>query len=179
MWFSCTCTLPDSLWCNHSTIVLCRQYWYILLGDNSTQSPTFQLVCNDSQCQNQATVNLVMRSVLQTLYRLEFILIGCISYVDHPTRTIMPLSAASCEQGACPSLSQGCRNITQLSIAQVNCLSVDIVTMLNLYYAQKCEQCCLVLVDSEQFSTFFGTTLLGSTRRRINFPLMSRFCAFK
>ena len=28
--------------------------------------------------------------------------------------TIMPLSAASCEQGASPSLSQGCRNITPL-----------------------------------------------------------------
>ena len=41
----------------------------------------------------------------------------------------MPLSAASCEQGASPSLSQGCRNITLLSIAQVTCLSVDIVTI--------------------------------------------------
>ena len=41
----------------------------------------------------------------------------------------MPLSAPSCEQGASPSLSHGCRNITPLSLAQVSCLSVDIVTI--------------------------------------------------
>ena len=68
----------------------------------------------------------------------------------------MPLSAALCEQGASPSLSQGCRSITPLSIAQVNCLSVDIVTIY-----QKCEQRCHVLVDSEQFSTLFGTALMA------------------
>ncbi len=34
----------------------------------------------------------------------------------------MPLSASSCEQGASPSLSLGCRTIASLSIAQITCL---------------------------------------------------------
>ena len=50
--------------CNRSATVLYTRY--ILLGCNSTQSPTFPLVCNDCQCQKPISVNLVMRSVLQT-----------------------------------------------------------------------------------------------------------------
>ena len=42
---------------------------------------------------------------------------------------IMPLSASSCEQGASPSLSLGCRKMSSLSIAQMTFLSVDNVTI--------------------------------------------------
>ena len=46
---------------------------------------------------------------------------------------------------------------------------------------QKCEQPCLVLVDSEQFSkkTTIGTSLLGSTRVWIHIHLVSGVCTFK
>ena len=63
---------------------------------------------------------------------------------------IMPLSASSWEQGASPSLSLGCRNIASLSMVQMTCLSVDNVTIYMLRNANS-----LVLVDSEQFSSFF------------------------
>ena len=63
----------------------------------------------------------------------------------------MPLSAASCEQGASPSLSKGCRNITPLSIAQVNCLSVDIVTINMLRNANSAVLFSLILSSSPHF----------------------------
>ena len=63
---------------------------------------------------------------------------------------IMPLSASSCEHGASPSLS----------LLPKNCIIVystdDVLDswQCDNLYTQKCEQRCLVLVDSEQFSSF-------------------------
>ena len=72
---------------------------------------------------------------------------------------IMPLSVSSCEQGASPFLSLGCRKIASLSIAQITCLSVDNVDN----YAQKCEQRCLVIVlrNCSQFLELHYWALLG------------------
>ena len=58
----------------------------------------------------------------------------------------MPLYAASCEQGASPSLSQGCRNITQ-----VNCLSVYIVTIYMCENANSAVLFSLILSSSPHF----------------------------
>ena len=71
----------------------------------------------------------------------------------------MPLSASSYEQGASPSLSIGCRKSASLSITQMICLSVDNVTIYMLMNA--------------------NSALLGSTRRRINFPLVLRVALLK
>ena len=89
---------------------------------------------------------------------------------------IMPLSASSCEQGASPSLSIRCRKIALLSIAQMTCLSVDNVTIYMLRNANSAVSFSLFLSNSPDF---FGAALLGSTRRRIHFPLVFRVCAFK
>ena len=73
----------------------------------------------------------------------------------------MPLSAASCEQGAIPSLSQGCRNITPLSIAQVTCLSVDIVTIYMLRNANSAVLFSLIMSNSPHFLELHYWVLLG------------------
>ena len=103
------------------------------------------------------TVNLVMRSVLQTrtqptqqyccpLYRLELIL-----YVLAASAmwAIMPLSASSCEQGASPSLC--CRKIASLSIAQMTCLTVDNVTIYILRNANSAVSFSLIMNNSPHF----------------------------
>ena len=61
---------------------------------------------------------------------------------------IMPLYASSCEQGASPSLSLGCRNIASLSIAQMTCLSVDNVTNDMLRNANSAVSFSLILSNS-------------------------------
>ena len=63
----------------------------------------------------------------------------------------MPRSAALCEQGSSPSLSKGCRNITPLSIAQVTCLSVDIVTIYMLRNANRAVLFSLIMSNSPHF----------------------------
>ena len=73
----------------------------------------------------------------------------------------MPLSAASCEQGATPSLSQGCRNITPLSIAQVTCLSVDIVTIYMLRNANSAVLFSLIMNNSPNFFELHYWVLFG------------------
>ena len=100
-----------------------------------------------------------MRSVLQTLYGLEFIRIGCISYVV--MWTIMSLSAASCEQGVSPSISKCCRNITPLSIAQVTCLSFDIVTIYMFRNANGAVLFSLIMSNSPHFLELHYWALLG------------------
>ena len=103
-----------------------------------------------------ATVNLVMRSVLQTrtqptqqyccpLYRLEL----NNTYWLH--QLCGPLSASSYEQGASPSLSLGCRKIASLSIAQMTCLSVDNVTIYMLWNANSSVSFSLILINSPHF----------------------------
>ena len=167
MRFSCTCSLPDSLWCNRSAIVLSVQY--ILLGGNSTQCPTFELVCNDCQCQTQATVNLVMRSVLQTLYGLELrIYTYWLHQLCGPSFHCMPPRVNKELVFPYPKVE---KNITPLSIAQVNCSSVDIVTiyMPEMRTAMSCSRWFWAILH----------IFWNCNRRRIHFPLVSRVCAFK
>ena len=106
-----------------------------------------------------ATVNLVMRSVLQTLtqptqqywcpwYRLE---LNYTYWLHQLCGPIMPLSASSCEQGASPSLSLGCRKIVSLSIAQMTFLSVDNVTIYMLRNANSAVSFSLILSNSPHF----------------------------
>ena len=74
---------------------------------------------------------------------------------------IMPLSASSCEQGASPSLSLGCRKIASLSIAQMTCLSVDNVTIYMLRNANSAVSFSLILSNSPHFLELHYWALLG------------------
>ena len=74
---------------------------------------------------------------------------------------IMPLSASSCEQGASPSLSLGCRKIASLSIAQMTCLSVDNVTIYMLRNANSAVSFSLILSNSTHFLELYYWALLG------------------
>ena len=68
--------------------------------------------------------------------------------------TITRLSASSCEQGASPYMSLGCRKMTSLSIVQMT-LSVDTVTiylptqcqLVTIYLPTQCQLCVLYPVD--------------------------------
>ena len=73
---------------------------------------------------------------------------------------IMPLSASSCEEGASPSLSLGCRKIASLSIAQMTCLSVDNVTIYMLRNANSAVSFSLILSNSH-FLELHYWALLG------------------
>ena len=95
--------------------------------------------------------------------------------------TIIPLYAASCEQGASPSLSQGCRNSTPLSIAQVNCLSVDIVTIYMLRNANSAVLFSLILSNSPHFleSCIIGLySATDSFPSRVPWPFNNIVCSF-
>ena len=72
---------------------------------------------------------------------------------------IMPLSASSCEQGASPSLSLGCRKIASLSIAQMICFSVDNVTIYMLRNANSAVSFSLILSNSPHFFELHYWTL--------------------
>ena len=85
----------------------------------------------------------------------------------------MPLSAASCEQGASPSLSQGCRNITPLSIAQANCLSVDVVAIYMLRNANKAVLFSLILSNSPHFLELHYWALLGDGFISLSCPMFA------
>ena len=74
---------------------------------------------------------------------------------------IMPLSASSCEQGASPSLSLGCRKIVSLSIAQMTFLSVDNVTIYMLRNANSAVSFSLILSNSPHFLELHCWGLLG------------------
>ena len=102
------------------------------------------LVCNDCQCQKPSTVHLVMSSDLQTqLLSTVRVVIELYVLAASAACIITRLSASSCEQGASPSLSLGCRKITSLSIVQMT-LSVDIVT---IYLPTQCQFWVLYPVD--------------------------------
>ena len=73
----------------------------------------------------------------------------------------MALSASSCEQGASPSLSLGCRKIASLSIAQMACLSVDNVTIYMLRNANSAGSFSLILSNSPHFLELHYWALLG------------------
>ena len=96
--------------------------------------------------------------------------------------TIMPLSAASCEQGASPSLSQGCRNMTPLSIAQVTCLSVDIVTIYMLRNANSALLFSLILSNSPHFFELHYWALHGDRFISLSCPVFAHLnnivCSF-
>ena len=85
----------------------------------------------------------------------------------------MPLSAASCEQGASPSLSQGCRNMTPLSIAQVTCLSVDIVTIYMLRNANSALLFSLILSNSPHFFELHYWALHGDRFISLSCPVFA------
>ena len=74
---------------------------------------------------------------------------------------IMPLSASSCEQGASPYLSLGCRKIASLSIQQMTCLSVDNVTLYMLRNANSAVLFSLILSNSPNFLELHYWALLG------------------
>ena len=67
--------------------------------------------------------------------------------------TITRLSASSCEQGASPSMSLGCRKTTSLSIVQMT-LSVDTVTiylptqcqLVTIYLPTQCQLCVQLML---------------------------------
>ena len=65
--------------------------------------------------------------------------------------------------------------MASLSIAQMTYLAVDNVTIYMLRNANSVVSFSLILSNSPHF----GTALLGSTRRRIQFPLVFRVCAIK
>ncbi len=105
-----------------------------------------------------ATVNLVMRSVLQTRTQPTTILLSIVPVIIElyllaasAMWAIMSLSASSCEQGASPSLSLGCRTIASLSIAQMTYLTVDNVTIYMLRNANSDVSLSLILSNSHQF----------------------------
>ena len=75
--------------------------------------------------------------------------------------TIMPLSASSCEQGASPSLSLGCRKMVSLSIAQMTFLPVDNVTIYMLRNANSAVSFSLILSNSSHFLELHYLGLLG------------------
>ena len=85
----------------------------------------------------------------------------------------MPLSAASCEQGASPYLSLGCRNITPLSIAQVTCLSVDIGTIYMLRNANSAVLFSLILSNSPIFLELHYWALLGGGFISLSCPVFA------
>ena len=74
---------------------------------------------------------------------------------------VMPLSASSCEQGASPSLSLGCRKIASLSIAQMTWLSVDNVTLYILRNANSAVSFSLILSNSPHLLELHYWALLG------------------
>ena len=94
----------------------------------------------------------------------------------------MPLSAASCEQGASPSLSQGCRNITPLSTAKVICFSVDIVTIYMLRNANSAVLFSLILSSSPHFLELHYWAPLGDGVISFSYPVFALFnnivCSF-
>ena len=116
-----------------------------------------------------ATVNLVMRSVLQTRtqprqqYCCPYIPVRIELYILAASAmwATMPLSASSCEQGASPSLSIRCRQIASLSIAQMTCLSVDNVTIYMLRNANSAVSFSLILSNSPYFLELHYWALLG------------------
>ena len=129
-----------------------------------------------------ATVNLVMRSVLQTRTQPTTILLSIVPVIIElyllaasAMWAIMSLSASSCEQGASPSLFQGCRKIASLSITQMTCLSVDNVTIYMLRNANSAVSFSLILSNSPHF----WNCIIGLYSARIYFPLVFRVCAFK
>ena len=73
----------------------------------------------------------------------------------------MPLSASSCEQGASPSLSLGCRKMASFSIAQMTCLSFDNVTIYMLRNANSAVSFSLILSNSPHFLELHYWALLG------------------
>ena len=87
------------------------------------QCELWKLVCNDCQCQKPLTVHLTMRSAVQTHAQpsqqhtcpLCWMIIEVYVLAASAMWTIMPPSASSSEQGACPSMSLGCRKMTSLS----------------------------------------------------------------
>ena len=168
MQISCTCSLRDSLWCNRSATVIYTRY--ILLGGNSTHSPTFPLVCNDCQSQKPPSYSKFSGEVsspnaytANTTILLYIVPVRIELYVLAASAmwAIMPLSASSCEQGAIPSLSLGCRKIVSLSIAQMTCLSVDNVTIYMLRNANSAVSFSLILSNSPHFFELHYWALLG------------------
>ena len=85
----------------------------------------------------------------------------------------MPLSATSCEQGASPSLSQGCRNITPLSMAQVTFLSVAIVTIYMLRNANSAVLFSLILSNSPHFLELHYWAPLGDGFISLSCPVFA------
>ena len=168
MQVSRTCSLSDSLWCNRRATVLYTPY--IILGGNSTQTPTFPLVCNDCQCQKPPSYSSFSDEVsspnaytAKTTLLLSIVPVRIELYVLAASAmwVIMPLSASSCEQGASPSLSPCCRKIASLSIAQMTCLSVDNVTLYMLRNANSAVSLSLILRNSPQFLELHYWALLG------------------
>ena len=168
MQVSCSCSLLDSLWCNRSATVVYTRY--IILGDNSTQSPTFPLVCSDCQCQKPPSYSSFSDEVsspnaytANTTILLSIVPVRIELYILAASAmwAIMPLSASSCEQGASPSLSMRCRKIASLSIAQMTCLSVDNVTIYMLRNANSAVSFSLILSNSLDFLELHYWALLG------------------
>ena len=119
---------------------------------------------------HQATVNLVMRSVLQTrtqptqhyccpLYRLELNYTYWLHQLCGPSCHGLPPRVYA--QGACPSTSLGCRKIASLSIAQMTCLSVDNVTLYMLRIANSALSFSLILSNSPHFLELHYWALVG------------------
>ena len=139
---SCTCSLRDCLWCNRSATVGLRYELCMVLGGRGLTPHNVSLpfisalVCIDCQCQKPPIFHLVMRSDLQTRSQPTTLLstvpveIELYLLAASATWTITRLSASSCEQGASPSMSRGCRKMT----------SFDLVI---IYLPTQCQLCVL------------------------------------
>ena len=114
---------------------------------------TYSSVSDEVRSPNAFTANTTtLPSTVRVVIQLYFLAMW----------TITRLSASSCEQGASPSMSIGCRKMTSLSIVQIT-LSVDIVT---IYLPTQCQSCVLYPVDvTHMVGTHHGHMIRRKFRR--------------